>query len=277
MSPQPVATPLTVTTATFAQEVLERSAREPVLVDFWAAWCGPCRSLAPVLERLAGAYAGQATIAKVDTDAEPELATRYGVRSLPTLAVFRHGKVVDAVIGAQPEGVLRTVLDAHVERETDRERTAAVAAAGAGRVDEALATLERLASAEPDRPAHFDALVDVLIDAGRLDAAAARLANAPVSREGDTALEGRRARLEIARAATVDAADPVGARLAAAARQFFGGEHEAALEGWLGVMREAPRYGDGAAQRTLRAAFRLLGDGSDLATRYRRRMAALLH
>jgi putative thioredoxin len=263
--------PLAVTTAGFDAAVLERSRERPVLVDFWAAWCAPCRALAPILERLATAYADLAEVVKVDTDAEPELAGRYGVRSLPTLAVFRNGQLVDAVVGAQPEGVLRELLDRHVERASDRERTAAIGQARAGDVDAAVATLDRLVAAEPDRPAHLHALLDVLLDAGRVEAAAARMQHLPVSVDVDPEIVRRRARLELVRTAQA----PDGGARAEAAQAFLAARREDAFERWLELLR-APGHRE-AVQRDLRAAFALLGDHEELAAKYRRRMAALLH
>lgn len=263
--------PRTVATAEFEAAVLARSQDRPVLVDFWAAWCAPCRMLAPILERLATAYADRADVVKVDTDAEPELAGRYGVRSLPTLAVFRHGRMVDAVIGAQPEGVLRELLERHVERPSDRERAEAVEQARAGEVDAAVATLDRLVAAEPDRMPHLHALIDVLLDAGRADDAAARLQHLPVNVDVEPEIVRRRARLELVRAAHA----PDGGARAAAARAFLGANREDAFERWLELLRgPGPRD---QVQRDLRAAFTLLGDHDELATRYRRRLAALLH
>lgn len=267
-----------VTTAAFDTAVLAASHARPVLVDFWAAWCGPCRMLAPIVERVAAAYADRAHVVKVDTDAEPELAGRYGVRSLPTLAVFSAGKLVDALIGAQPEGVIRELLDRHVPSDGDRARVAAVAAASEGRVDAAIADLTRIVAAEPERPAHLLALLDVLLDAGRLDAARERLAHLPLGRESDPELGARRARLEILTAAAVEGAAGTPERQHAdAARAFLAGDRETALERWLDLMRTHPRWDGGGAQRALRAAFAVLGEQDELATRYRRRMAALLH
>src|SRR3974390_2357249 len=93
--------------ADFEALVLERSQHVPVVVDFWGRWCGPCRMVAPIVEHLAAEYAGRADFVKVDTDAEPGIAARYGVRSLPTLALFARGTLADALVGAQPEAVVR--------------------------------------------------------------------------------------------------------------------------------------------------------------------------
>lgn len=100
-----------VTDANFEQQVLKSNL--PVLVDFWATWCGPCRMIAPVIEELAGEYAGKAVIAKLDVDANQETAARYGISSIPTLLVFKNGQVVDKVVGATSKKTLAARIDAH--------------------------------------------------------------------------------------------------------------------------------------------------------------------
>ncbi len=100
---------LQLTEADFDREVLQSTV--PVLVDFWAAWCGPCRMVGPIVDRLAEAYDGKAKIAKVDVDAEPGLAARFGVVSIPTILYFKDGKIADALIGANPQAVLAAGLD----------------------------------------------------------------------------------------------------------------------------------------------------------------------
>ena len=267
-----------VTEATFEARVLTRSQEMPVLVDFWAAWCGPCRAIAPILERLGLEYAGRAEIVKVDTDAEAALAARYGIKSLPTLALFVDGKPVDAVIGAQPEAVLRTLIESRLEQPSDRERRAALAIAAAGDPEAAIAALTQLATAEPSRLAHRLALIDVLIAAGHLDAAAERLADVPAASDRERAIQERRARLELARiAASTPPADPFARRHRAAAREFLDGKHSEALGTWLELMRQQPSFGGGAVQRALRAAVELLGDEHALVPSSRRQMAALMH
>ncbi len=270
--------PRTATTSDFETTVLAASAERPVLVDFWAAWCAPCRAIAPLLERLAVEYEGRLDIVKVDADAEPAITARYGVRSLPTLAVFRGGRVVDAVLGAQPEALLRTLVEKHIERPGDREREQALATAARGEIDPAVATLRRLAAAEPDRPQHYLALIDVLTGAGRLKDAAETILHAPLAFEGDRGLEQRRSRLaiEVAAAAHGDAVGPE-ALSAAAALEFLRGRAEPALDGWLSLMGSHPAFGRRTVPGLIKAAFGLLGEDHPLVGTYRRRLASLIH
>ena len=121
-----------VTTTDFESRVLEASHATLVLVDFWAAWCGPCRSLAPVLEQLADRHQDTLAIAKIDSDAEPALAARYGVRSLPTLLLFKQGEIVEQTAGAQPLNALEALVARHAIRASDRMLETALAAQAAG-------------------------------------------------------------------------------------------------------------------------------------------------
>ncbi|MBI4336622.1 MAG: thioredoxin [Chloroflexi bacterium] len=102
--------PIAVTDSTFEQEVVK--AEKPVLVDFWAEWCYPCKMIAPIVEELSQEYDGKIKFAKLDVDSNPQISTQFGIRSIPTLLVFRGGKPVDQVVGAVPKAVLRRRLEA---------------------------------------------------------------------------------------------------------------------------------------------------------------------
>lgn len=106
-----------ITDSTFEQEVL--NSQVPVLVDFWAPWCGPCRMVAPIVDEIASQYDGQVKVVKVNTDDNPAIASRYGIRSIPTLMVFNQGQQVDIVVGAVPKATLSTTLQKYIETPSE--------------------------------------------------------------------------------------------------------------------------------------------------------------
>jgi putative thioredoxin len=142
-------TAVTVTRTNFDEAVLGASSARPVLVDFWAPWCAPCRALAPVLDRLAAEYAGRFTLAKLNTEDEPELAARYGVRGIPNCKLFAGGEVVDEFTGALPEGALRDFLAAALPSPAAPLVAAAKALLAAADAPGALARLDEAQALDP--------------------------------------------------------------------------------------------------------------------------------
>jgi putative thioredoxin len=277
------------TARTFDMDVLDASRNMPVLVDFWADWCGPCKMLSPVLERIAADYAGRARVVKVDTEAEPALASRHGIRSLPTLRAFRHGQPVDEIIGVQPESAIRAMLERYLERPSDSLRAEAARLVGEDRAAEAVMLLEKALRGEPANDLIRLELIDALVRAGRIGEAETQIAELPLQAIDAPRLKSVESRLLLAKA-LVDAppveelvrrvaGDPSDLKAAhqLAAREFMAGRVEQALEGWLALMRKDRSFDDGVARRSLLAAFTLLEGQDELVNRYRRQMMALLH
>ena len=160
-----------VTIATYEQDIIEASMTTPVLVDFWAPWCSPCKMLAPVLEKLDAEYAGRFVLAKINIDESPQLAAMFGVRSVPTCILVKQGQAVDGFTGAQPEGQVRALLDRHLGAAPAAPDTAAEAAAADDDDEAVLQRLQHTVVAEPENDnARFD-YVRLLLQLGRLEEA----------------------------------------------------------------------------------------------------------
>ena len=171
-----------VTIANFESEVIEASMHTPVLVDFWAPWCGPCKVIGPLLEKLETAYGGRFKLVKIDSDQEQQLAAAFGIRSIPTCVLLKNGQPVDGFMGALPEGQIRAFLDKHVptegELEAEADEAEAMDALAEGDVGAALEKLQQAVAADPaNDDARFD-LVKLLLELGQDDDA--KVAFAPV-------------------------------------------------------------------------------------------------
>jgi putative thioredoxin len=180
-----------VTEADFEFQVLERSLEVPVLLDCWAPWCGPCRSLGPVLEKLAQAYGGRFILAKINTDEAPNLSAALRIRSIPLVVLFAGGRPVDQFVGALPEGQIRQFLDKHLgafqppANPVDELRAAAAQARGEGRPEEAEALLHEVLGIDPQHAETLLDLADSALTAGAPDEAAALLDRVPAAARAD--------------------------------------------------------------------------------------------
>ncbi len=276
------------TAARFEDEVVRKSLEVPVLVDFWATWCAPCKTLGPLLDKLAAEYHGAFVVAKVDVDKEQELAAAFQIRSVPTMVVFKDGQVLGAIPGALPEGQLREML-AQVgvqPAEPPAEELAPEATAPVDPHAEVL-RLRKVIEAEPDKAELRLDLALALLQIGATGEAEQLLDGLPANLATDDRTVKARARLgfaallrdappvEVLEAAiTADPTD-LRARHLLGVRQLVSGDAEAGLAQFMEMLRRNRAYEDGLARKSLIDAFRVLDD-EDLVTRYRRQMSALL-
>lgn len=274
------------TEANFETDVIQTSLKTPVLVDFWAAWCGPCKQLAPILEKVVASYNGALKLAKVDTDAQQQLAAIFGIRSLPTVVLVKDGQMVDGFMGALPEGQVREFLSRHIPAPAEQPQ-ALPAPAVAEKPADAIGRLRRAIAAAPDKPELKLDLALALMQTGDAAAAQAELDALPANLAEDARAKRLRNQLDFARVLK-DAPDmpALRARLAAnandhAARDLFGvrllldGNAAAGLDEFLHILKTERDWNDGAAKKRLIAAFSVLDD-EDLVGSYRRKMASLL-
>ena len=273
------------TTETFEAEVLRRSLEVPVLVDFWATWCGPCKTLGPILEKLAGEYNGAFVLAKVDVDKEQQIAAAFQIRSVPTVFLVKDGQIVDGFPGALPEGQLREFLASHGVQPAE----AANAAVEEVPLDPQaqIAALREAIAAEPDKDELKLDLVLALLKTGEAGEAERLLDALPANLATDDRAVKARARLgfaaalkdapapEALRAALATNADDLRARHLLGVHALVAGDSEAALEQFLEMLKRDRAFEDGLARKSLIDAFRVIDDDA-LVSQYRRKMSSLL-
>jgi len=280
-----------VTSANFEQLVLENSFHKPVLVDFWAEWCAPCKALMPLLAKITEEYQGELVLAKVNCDIEQDVVARFGVRSLPTVVLFKDGQPVDGFAGAQPESAIRAMLEPHVQApaapEADSLETAQALFAE-GRISEAEELLKQALAEDNENAVALILYARCLAERGELGEAELVL-DAVKGDEHKQALAGARAQLTFLRQANdlPEVAD-LKSRLAQnaeddeaayqlAIQQLARQQHEAALDGLLKLFVRNRGYADGLPHKTLLQVFDLLGSDHPLVTTYRRKLYQALY
>lgn len=277
-----------VTSENFQQVILEGSTRQPVLVDFWADWCGPCKQLTPILEKLANEYQGRFLLAKINCDEQQMIAAQFGVRSLPTVYLVDKGQPVDGFSGAQPESAIRAFLDQHLPDPLQSEVDEAMSLLAAGDSQGAIAKLKSAAqTAKEPHPVNV-ILAKAYIQENRLDDAESLLAIIPTVYH-DADYQSVKAELELKKnAADTPAirelseqlqrnpADDHG-RLKLAVQLHAVGRHKEALETLLVILRKDLNFADGEAKKTFMDILSVLGQGNALAAQYRRALFSLLY
>ncbi|MDR2872469.1 MAG: thioredoxin [Xanthomonadaceae bacterium] len=277
-----------VTTEQFETDVLQKSLQTPVLVDLWATWCGPCKVLGPILEKLAAEYNGAFVLAKIDVDKEQQIAAAFQVRSVPMVFLLKDGQVADGFQGALPEGQIRQFLQRNGIEPAPVETTEAPEVAAA--TLDPHAEVMRLRKALENEPENAELKLDLALALLKISAeteAEKLLEELPANLATDDRALRAQAYLKFAHvvkdappAEVLEAAlsanpDDLRAHYLLGTQQLIAGRDAAALEHYLEMLRRDRTFDDGLPKRALIDAFRVIED-DDLIGAYRRKMSALL-
>jgi putative thioredoxin len=294
--PAPGATPKDdlvsdTTTQSFMKDVIEESKKRPVLVDFWAPWCGPCKTLTPVLEKTVRAAKGKVKLVKMNIDEHPTIPGQLGVQSIPTVFAFVNGQPVDGFLGALPEGQVQAFIE-RLASKGGSDTTDAVKAAdelfAKGDVSGAAELYARVLASEPENAQALAGLVRCHVKTGNLQPARSTLALVPKAKENDPTVSAARAALEVAEQAD-KAGDPTALEAKVAANPLdhqarhdlavalnAKGNREAALDHLLEIIRRDRKWNDDAARKQLVQLFEAWGLTDPLTIEGRRRLSSIL-
>jgi putative thioredoxin len=267
----------------FAQTVIERSHQVPVLVDFWAPWCAPCRTLGPVLEKLAEESQGRFVVAKVNVDENQQLAYALQIRSIPAVKLIMNGKLKDEFMGAYPEPMVREFLEHNLPTQQDLEAKEAVGLLKSGDAATARKKLEETLAGDPKNSKALVGLGLILADEGDLAGARKLLEQAVEQDDIRHDLAALRAKVYLMENAGGGNGTPLqpGAselelKFAQACRDALGGRYDAALAAFLDIVKRDRKLKEDGGRKGMVSVFSLLPPDSTLTSEYRSRLSSLL-
>jgi len=280
------------TTANFAVDVIRESRQQPVLVDFWAPWCGPCKQLTPVLEKAVRAAGGKVKLVKMNIDDHPSIPGQLGIQSIPAVIAFKDGQPVDGFMSAIPESQIREFLQKVIGKGAVAERADAIAAAAearaAGDVQTAADIYSALLEQAPDSADAAAGLADILFEAGDVEGARAVLDEVPQDKQGNPAISAVRARIKLAEDAAalgnpaefearlVKDPNDHQARFDLAVIQNALGKRGEAADNLLAIVKADRNWRDGAARQQLLQFFEAWGMTDEATVSSRRKLSTIL-
>jgi len=273
-----------ITLENFQQVILEGSMQQPVLIDFWADWCAPCKQLLPILTKLADEYQGKFILAKVNIEEQQELAAQFQVRSVPTVMLVSQGQLVDQFNGAKPESEIRAFLEPHLSNPVEQLKEQIKQLVGAEELDQAQMLLQQAISQLPDDYDLQIELARVLLQKSQAQDAKAVLDNLPETEKARPDVQGLMAGLRFAekapsaeQLAALGDRDDSEARYLKAMAALVQADYEQAMELLMAIIRDDRGYDEGVAHKTLIEVFTLLGEGNPLVIQTRRKLFTLMY